>query len=682
LPLFLEPFKLEKGGGCLQFLSATSAWFALACLAIIGMYILKKQYQNTEVPSHLLWRRVLQEQEANSPWQKLRSRLLLFMQLMATLLLVLALMEPVLMRSVTHSGHAVILIDRSGSMGAKAAPGGTNGQESGVQGQSGSSDTKLSVALSAAEQWLDEQPQKRQVSIVVNGSQPEVLASRETDHHVLKEILEGISPVYGYSDNTAALSLADSIHQQGDDGVTIIFTDGIWHDFADSNSLPLQTQSVVSLIEGESGNAGILSFGMKEDLLRPGFNHAVVTVRNDGTTAQKLLVSLYAYGKDGGREAVAELEIAAEAEGWSSGEARGLPPADYYKAELKTSDAWAGDNFAYAFPAIQTTPKVLLVTEGNLFLEKALLLAGIKPVRTLPETEPPSGAQAEEIAWVLLDGTLDKIEGNAAWKKLLEDKPLWIIDRPGSDGGETAQPASMDVDIAQHKVTNYLSFQDTHISRFAKPAADEVAWGSAVLAYGGVPAIYAGNYNGKPQLRFTFRLQDSDLPLRPEFPVLIMQAAGWMNGGQGQLGYAIAGQAVELSLHPEAAKADWVAVEPWKTGFSTDDEALRQPRRLMELGAGIYEAPAIPGLYKLAEKDNSGLLLQERYLAVSASREELTPLEDGRLELKQAAREDGQEAPRKEEEPMAKLPLTAAIMGLLLILLVAEWEVYRRGHTG
>ncbi|MHA7963129.1 vWA domain-containing protein [Paenibacillus sp. CAU 1782] len=668
----------------MQFLSASSALFALACSAIIVMYILKKQYQNTKVPSHLLWRRVLQEQEANSPWQKLRGRLLLFMQLLAALLLVLALMEPVITRSITQSGHAVMLIDRSGSMTAKAAAGG-NGLEPDVQGQSGSSDTKLDAALRAAEQWLDEQPPKRQVSIVVNGSQPEVLASRETDHDMVKDILRSISPTYGYSDNTAALSLADSIHQYGDDGITVIFTDGNWHDFADSNALPLQTRSIVSMIEGEPGNVGILSFGMKEDVSRPGYNQAVITVRNDGVTTKNFTVNLYAYEKDGAREQVALLEISAESGEWNSGEARGLPPADYYKAELKTSDAWVGDNFAYAFPAVQTTPKVLLVTEGNLFLEKALLLAGVQPVRMLPETEPPSGAQGEEIGWILLDGTLDKVEDNAAWQKLLADKPLWIIDRPGSSGSEIAQPAGTGVDILEHEVTAYLSFQDTHISRFAKPDAGEVDWGRPVLTYGGIPAIYAGNHNGKPQLRFTFRLQDSDLPLRPEFPVLIMQAAGWMNGGQGHLGYATAGQGIELSLHPETATAYWIPVEPWETGFAADDEALRRPRQLLGLGAGVYEAPAIPGLYKLAEEDNSGLLLQERFLALSASREELSPLQEGKLELKLAVPNDGQESVQEQtgtDEPMTNLPLTAAVMGLLLLLLVAEWEVYRRGHTG
>jgi len=64
----------------MQFLSVASAWFAAALPAIAAMYILKRTYENQHIASHLLWRRVLQEQEANRPWQKLRSRWLLIVQ--------------------------------------------------------------------------------------------------------------------------------------------------------------------------------------------------------------------------------------------------------------------------------------------------------------------------------------------------------------------------------------------------------------------------------------------------------------------------------------------------------------------------------------------------------------------------------------------------------------------------
>ena len=52
--------------------SAASAVFALALPAILLMYLLKRRYPETEIASHLLWRRALREQEANRPWQRLR----------------------------------------------------------------------------------------------------------------------------------------------------------------------------------------------------------------------------------------------------------------------------------------------------------------------------------------------------------------------------------------------------------------------------------------------------------------------------------------------------------------------------------------------------------------------------------------------------------------------------------
>ncbi|PQP86022.1 BatA domain-containing protein [Paenibacillus sp. AR247] len=64
-------------------------WFALSIPAILLMYLLKRKFIDTTVPSHLLWDRVLKNIEANRPWQKLQNRLLLWLQLLAAALLVL-----------------------------------------------------------------------------------------------------------------------------------------------------------------------------------------------------------------------------------------------------------------------------------------------------------------------------------------------------------------------------------------------------------------------------------------------------------------------------------------------------------------------------------------------------------------------------------------------------------------
>ncbi|MGB0069737.1 MAG: BatA and WFA domain-containing protein, partial [Isosphaeraceae bacterium] len=99
-------------------------WFVLAGVpvGIIALYFLKLKRRPVKVSSTLLWRKSLEDLHVNSLFQRLRRNLLLFLQLLAVALAMLALAG---LRSKGTGGQGqryVLMIDNSASMAATDVP--------------------------------------------------------------------------------------------------------------------------------------------------------------------------------------------------------------------------------------------------------------------------------------------------------------------------------------------------------------------------------------------------------------------------------------------------------------------------------------------------------------------------------------------------------------------------------
>lgn len=287
---------------------------------------------------------------------------------------------------------------------------------------------------------------------------------------------------------------------------------------------------------------------------------------------------------------------------------------------------------------------------------------------------------------IVVDSVPDGLLSSDAWSSMLASRPVWYV-RSGY-AGEEVRGASGDMEVSDHPVTRYLKFQDTHVASVWQPKG--MAWAKPIVSAGGVPLLYAGTENGQPRLLLAFALQQSDLPLRAEFPVFVQNALAWLTAAHGgSLGRAIAGERKEIAMSPGAATAVWVQAN----NGQPVGEAEKASGRL----SSLQTMPALPGLYRFEERDDAGRPVQSRWLGVVADARESAPAAaepdfskafrpgppDGQDGEVQQSGADGQTAQSvvAGDKPGAPYALWRWLVVLVIAAVVWEWGVYRRGHS-
>ena len=487
------------------FLAPFALAFAALGIPILIFYMLKLRREARTVSSTMLWQQLLQDRQANAPWQKLRRNLLMLLQLLLLFLLVLALARPYSEVSRQFQGNVIVLLDASASMQA------TDTARSSIAAN------RFDLARDRARQIIDGLGPNDTLTLIAVGDTPHVLASLTNDKSVLRQALAAAVVTNTQADWKAAFILAMSSAQQASHTTTVILSDGGLPD--DLPSLPGQVHYVPVGITAE--NIAISALAVRDGAHGP---QAFVRVLNAGTQPVSTLVQVFV---DGSLFDARTLDLAAREQG---GIALDDLPLDtqHIQARLPDDDL-AIDNAAWAVRPLEQQATVLIATPGNSFLERAIgLMSGLTPITVrVTDTLTHTVTIPDDVdAALYVFDTLQPAE-------LPESGNLLFIAPPVTNalirvGGTLTDTAVLDVQ-GDHPLLHYVdatSLRELNIARAR--AVEPPSWTETLIVAQGGPLLLAGEIGGRRIAILTFDLHHSDLPLKIAFPILIANLTHWL----------------------------------------------------------------------------------------------------------------------------------------------------------
>ncbi|MDA8226564.1 MAG: BatA and WFA domain-containing protein [Desulfitobacterium hafniense] len=610
----------------MQFLAPAAFIFLLTIPIVILFYLLKQKKEQHTVSSTLLWQRVLADTISQTPWQKLRRNLLLFIQILVLILLVLALTRPYLIRNQEAGANFVLLVDTSASMATREEGG-----------------TRLELAKAEVEQLVKAQSKGTKFTLIGVGPVPQMLVNQSDNSQEVLKKLATIEPGFYRANLDNTLSLVSALLEKGTMAPVLFYSDG-------GVVLPEGPQGVKEFqyhrIGTRDDNVAIGAFALREGPEGP---VALTRIDNYGPKEEEVTVNLLADGN------ILDVQAVKVEPGKSGNIFWSVPKqTPYLEARLEANDSFPLDNAAWLVPPKDTQSKVLLVTEGNLFLEQALKL---NPLLEAQKVKPENYQSVKD--------KYDLYVLDNFWPEMTPEGQLLVFNPPSSsrlvreNSEAIAEGLQSGADGEAQTILKHVSWADVHIAE-SKGLVAPGDW-QPLLTSGNRTILAVGKLGSSRAAVFGFDLHQSDLPLRAAFPILMQNLTNWLLPTLNPIETQVEiGNPLDLTVRPEVEEVNLYQPDGKKVPLAPPFPAAKATD---SFSPGIYKLEQISG----GEKEIS-------YLAVnyfSTEESQVKPIIHLRLAKKDL---------KVEVSTKIKWELWPWLVLTALLLLTAEWWVYLRGH--
>src|SRR5262245_16638447 len=490
------------------------AW-AVLTVPIVIFYILKIRLRQVPVSTTIFWVQIYDEKRPRSLWQILRHLLSLLIQIIWLLLLVIALSEPFFTWEILQARRLILVVDNSASMRATDAE-----------------PTRLEVAKQLGRQVISGLRFRDEMAIVAAGVQPQVGCGLTGHERTLQTALAGIQPTDGPTRVTDSVELGKRLLADAKHGRLVVLSDGC---FADSEKLTGDELVELRTVGTRAANVGITNFQVRRSLLDPiGYEILTeVTNASDEPVECRLDIDLNDSPVD-----VIPLKLSA-GEKWSKAIEKTSVDGGRLTARLDRDDALLTDNLAVALLPKRTEQRIVLVSEGNLFLRKVL---EVNPLVRLETTATIPKAYEAGVLYVFHRQVPETMPpGNA-----------FVIDPAGSTDlwklGEKLENPIVTKQDSDSPLMRHVRLDNVLLPE-AKQITPVEGAKSLVTALSGDPLYFAIEQPGRKMLVLTVNLDQGDLTFRTAFPIMATNALGWFAGQSGELRESLAtGAVTEVAL--------------------------------------------------------------------------------------------------------------------------------------
>ncbi len=609
-----------------------SSFWPLALLVlvpvIILLYILKQEAKQHSFSSVMLWQEVYRNIEATKPWEKLKKNLLMILQILTVLLFVFALMGPWL-KSAGREGEQVILVlDSSASMDTLYDE----------------KQTRLEAAKETACSYVDGLPMGTTLHVINSNQQAVLLLSSSKDKTEAKNRIRDIEQTSLAGNLSVSLGLVQSCASQSEDARVVFFTDTAF----DIGDMEASVESFYS--DTVNISVDTVSYARKDGKIP-----VLVQLTNYSDEEQTREINLY--GTDTrGKEVLLDIASAEIPAGESQPVYFELDEADtaggiqILRAELNEKDALAGDDSAWCVLDETGTSRVLLMTESNLFVEKALTnLSGIELYRT-SDKELAESDSKEGYDLYIFDGMVPDILPSSGSLLFINCEHQELFINCGKVQGRML--TFVDSEVTYYVADSRFGVNESFIYQVP-------SWGTGFLKTGNDSAGFYGIYDGRKIAVLGFDLHQTDLGLQAEFPVLMSGLADYLlDSGLADKNSCTAGDSI--MLHGSTKGSEMILTEP--DGEKRTIEA--------DKAAGSYVQVTNTGVYEVSQ-ELEGEMKRQKF-SVSFPVE----LESSVVSAESMVKADGEG--NGFQTGAGALEIRNCILILLLLLLAAEWIVYIR----